>query len=306
MRRELRRYPVAVHDVNRSLTASASERIGAALARVLSAFVVFPIFALAARAETLTGAQYAEPVDRYGHFALGRPHEYARVVATTAGGRRLELRLPEDEVFEDLAPRLVSLAVGEPAEVLAIVSRRRDGSRLVLLRASGDRLEVSAESPAIGTPMRWLNPVGVVDLDGDGRSEIAIVTTPHIGGTLRVYRRDGRRLGEIAALAGFSNHAYGSPELGLAAAASLAGRMRLLVPDATRQNLRIIALEEGRLVETGRCALPASVTGATRVVPPSAISVGLTTGRQAVNLDDCVTDRAPGTGEAPLTPGRPR
>jgi len=136
------------------MPANASERIGALLARVLCTFVAFAIFASDARAETMTSAQYAEPVDRYGHFALGRPHEYARIVVTTASGRRLELRLPEDEVFEDLAPRLVSLAVGEPTEILAIVSRRRDGARLVMIRVNGDRLEVSAESPAIGTRMR--------------------------------------------------------------------------------------------------------------------------------------------------------
>ncbi len=276
------------------------------LALVISTFVVFAIFASDAQAEAMTSAQYAEPVDRYGHFALGRPHEYARIVATTASGRRLELRLPEDEVFEDLAPRLVSLAVGEPTEILAIVSRRHDGARLVMIRVNGDRLEVSAESAAIGTPMRWLNPVGVVDLDGDGLSEIAIVTTPHIGGILRAYRRDGRRLGEVAALAGFSNHVYGSPELGLATPTLLAGRMRLLVPDATRRHLRIIALEEGRLVETGRCALPAPVIGATQVVPPSAVSVGLTTGRYAVILDDCVANRTLGMGVPPSTPDRPR
>jgi hypothetical protein len=256
--------------------------------RLLSLAAIVSLFAPATSADTIIGAQYASPVERYGHFALGRPHEYARVTATTGSGRSLELRLPENEVFEDLAPRLVWLEPHKQAEILAIVSRRQDGARLVLIRLNGDRLEVSAESPAIGTPMRWLNPVGVADLDGDGHSEIAVVTTPHIGGTLRVYRRDGRKLVEIAALAGFSNHVYGSSELGLSAPFSLAGRMRLLVPDTRRQNLRITALEGGRLVETGRCALPAPVIGATKVVGPSVISVGLATGQHPVILDDCL------------------
>lgn len=249
----------------------------------------------------IIGAQYATPVARYGHFALGQPHEYARVRATTDSGRSMELQLPEDEVFEDLAPRLVRLEAQEPAEILAIVSRRQDGARLVMIRLNGDRLEVSAESTAIGIPMRWLNPVGVVDLDGDGRSEIAIVTTPHIGGTLRVYRRSNRKLVEIAELAGFSNHVYGSSELGLSAPISLAGRMRLLVPDTSRQNLRITALEGGRLVEVGRCALPAPVIGATKVVGPSAVSVGLTTGRHRIVLDDCLANRVLGRRWPQLT-----
>jgi len=256
--------------------------------------VLFASFASDAEAETITGARYEAPVARYGHFAPGRPHEYARVTATTDSGRSLELQLPEDEVFEDVAPRLVRLAANEPAEILAIASRRHDGSRVAMIRLSDDRLEVSAESPAIGVPMRWLNPIGVVDLDGDGRSEIAIVTTPHIGGTLRVYRRTGKRLVEIAALAGFSNHVYGSPELGLSAPVSLAGRMRLLVPDATRRYLRITALEDGRLVEVGRCALPAPVIGAIEVVSLSEVSVGLTSKRHRVVLDDCLVNRTLG------------
>ena len=254
---------------------------------LLAMALLFTGFASDVVAETISGARYEAPVSRYGHFALGHPHEYARLTAATDSGRTMELSLPEDEVFEDLVPRLVSLAAGESAELLSIVSRRRDGARLVMIRLAGDRLEISAESPAIGTPMRWLNPVGVVDLDGDGRAEIAVVTTPHIGGTLRVYRMSGRKLVEVAALAGFSNHVLGSTELGLSTPVSIGGQMRLLVPDATRRNLRIIALVSDRLVEVGRCALPAAVTGAIKVVSSSEVSAGLTTGRHTLGLTDC-------------------
>ena len=66
------------------------------------------------QAETITSAQYTTPVTRYGHFALGRPHEYARLSVTTDSGRKLALQLPDGEVFEDLTPRLVTLAAGEP------------------------------------------------------------------------------------------------------------------------------------------------------------------------------------------------
>lgn len=249
---------------------------------------LFALIASDAGGEAITEARYATPIDRYGHFALGRPHEYARVTATTDAGRSLWLQLPEDEVFEDLAPRLVRLAAGKPEEILAIVSRRGTGSRLVLIQLDGDRLAISAQSPAIGVSMRWLNPVGIADLDGDGRAEIAAVTTPHIGGTLKIYRRNGGNLVEIAALPGFSNHVYGSPELGLSAATSIGGKMRLLVPDALRLRLRIIALEGGRLVEIGGCALSAPVTGAIRIISPSRVSVGLISERQEIVLDECL------------------
>jgi hypothetical protein len=204
--------------------------------------------AASARGDEIIGARYAEPVARYGHFALGRPHEYGRIVATTDAGRDAVLDLPDDEVFEDLAPRRVRLQAGEAPTLLAIVSSRAGGARLALIGLDGPKLAIVAQSAPIGTPNRWLNPIGVADLDGDGVDEIAAVTTPHIGGVLRVYRRRGDRL-----------HVYGSTELGLSTTARIAGRMQLLVPDAQRATLRAVALDRGVLVETAHCALPAPI-----------------------------------------------
>ena len=255
--------------------------------RLIAFSAMFALIASEAGAERIAAAQYEGPVDRYGHFALGRPHEYARVTVTTDVGKKITFKLPESEVFEDLAPRIVRLVAGEPEEILTIVSKRDSGSRLMLIRLSGGRLEMSAQSPAIGTPSRWLNPVGVADLDGDGRAEIAAVITPHIDGPLNVYRRQGKELIETAALGGFSNHVYGSTELALSAPILIAGKMRLVVPDATRLQLRVVGLEKDRLVEIGRCLLPAPVTGAMNVISLSEVSIGLLSGRQAIALDDC-------------------
>ena len=88
--------------------------------------------------------------------------------------------------------------------------------------------------------MRWPNPVGVADLDGDRRAEIAAVIPPHIGGTLKVYRKQDSALTEISTLEGFSNHVYRTRELGLSLPFVVAGKTRLLVPDSTRQQLRIV------------------------------------------------------------------
>lgn len=243
--------------------------------------------AAAAPDDRLVTARYAEPVDRYGHFALGRPHEYARLVATTDQGRTVELSLPDDEVFEDVTPRIVRLAAGEPQLVLAIVSARASGSRLVLLGLQGGRLATAAQSAPIGTPNRWLNPVGVADLDGDGRAEIAAVVTPHIGGTLKVYRREGAQLVEVAALAGFSNHAYGMAEQALSMPTSMFGSSRLLVPSTDREWLRVVALHGTRLVETGRCRLAAPVVGPMGPANGVAVAVGLRSGTVRLGVDDC-------------------
>ena len=239
-------------------------------------------------AESITQARYSTPVERYGHFAPGRPHEYSQLLATLNTGRRLVLQLPEEDVFEDVQPRLLKFAYGEPEEILAIVSNHNSGSRLVLIGLVGERLKITAQSRAIGTPMRWLNPVGVADLDGDGYAEIAAVITPHIGGILKVYRRTGVDLVEITALTGFSNHIYGSPELGLSTPVLIAGQMRLLVPDVTRRYLRIIAFVDDSLIEIGRCELSSPVTGAIKVKSPSEIAVGLSTGQQLITLNDCL------------------
>lgn len=238
--------------------------------------------------ESVASAHYTNPVDRYQHFALGKPHEYASLAAVTRSGRTLTLHLPTDEVFEDLAPRRVQLSENEPDGLLAIVSQRDRGARLVLIQPHGDRLVISAQSPAIGTPNRWLNPVGVADLDGDGQAEIAAVITPHIGGTLKVYRKSGHDLVEIASLRGFSNHIYGSPELDLSTFLPIDGRMHLLVPDTSRRQLRIIAMKNDRLVEVGSCVLSAPITGAIKPISAREASVITATGQQIITPGDCI------------------
>ena len=244
-------------------------------------------------AQSITSARYIDPVERYGHFALGRPHEYAALSVNTSSGARFKFTLPNDEVFEDLTPRLVKLASDQTPVVLAIVSNRHSGARLALIELIGTDLSITAQSRPIGTPMRWLNPVGVADLDGDGNAEIAAVITPHIGGNLKVYRQQGDMLVEIAALSGFSNHVYRSAELGLSTPVSIDGRMHLLVPDFTRRHLRVIALGDNAtntLTEIGRCELDKPITGPVSIVSAQqlAISDAHSAGRQLVNLADCV------------------
>jgi hypothetical protein len=228
---------------------------------VPAVFALLILIAPATYAEQIIAASYAEPVDRYGHFALGQPHEYARLIATTDAGQKVILDLPADEVFEDLAPRLVQLSDQAPTELLVIVSSLSSGARLALVGLDGNQLGIVAQSAPIGMPNRWLNPVGVADLNGNGESEIAAVTTPHIGGVLRVYQRNGQRLVEIALLSGFSNHVYRSPELGLSKPALINGQMRLLVPDVQRMAVRAIMLSEKGLVETDHCTLSERITG---------------------------------------------
>ena len=116
--------------------------------------------------------------------------------------------LAEVEVFEDRNLRLVRFSTGGPVEVLTIVSRRSVGSRLLVFGFANDRLSMFSQSKPVGAAKRWLNPVAVADLDGDGVSEVAAVVTPHMGGILTVYQRRGKDLVALAELPGFSNHRY--------------------------------------------------------------------------------------------------
>ena len=70
-----------------------------------------------------------------------------------------------------------------------------------------------AATPYIGQANRWLAPVGIADLDGDGRVEIAYVDRPHLARVLRIVRLEGDALVEVAAAQGLTNHRFGVPDI---------------------------------------------------------------------------------------------
>ena len=79
------------------------------------------------------------------------------------------------------------------------------------------------------------------------RIRIAAVVTPHLGAVLKLYEWQGDRLVEDRQAEGFSNHAIGSPEQGLADIADMNGDglPDLIIPDAARRNLRIVTFSFG-------------------------------------------------------------
>ena len=135
------------------------------------------------------------------------------------------------------------------------------GSALAVLRVSDGALGILAETPAIGQPSRWLNPVGAGDFDGDGRIEVAYVQTPHIGGILRIWRLQDGKLVELAKAEGFSNHAIGSRSLGLSAILDINGDGAddLLVPSASRRTLRIMSFAGGEFQELAQARHPVRI-----------------------------------------------
>lgn len=166
-------------------------------------------------------AYYAQPTTRYAHGVLGDTVEAGELVvvgnslsAAPCGDR---IVLPQDRVFEDVAPRLVDLDGDDYPEIIVVESQRAKGAQLAIYgyqQGSYGTLVKRAATPHIGTANRWLAPVGAADLDGDGFVEVAYVDRPHLAKTLRVWRFRDNRLEEVASLSGLTNHRIGERDIG--------------------------------------------------------------------------------------------
>ena len=156
--------------------------------------------------EPLISATFAEPTARYAHGVLGDDIEYGALILQYAPkNARYIIRLPQDRVFEDIAPRLVDIDADGQQEVMVVESQTNTGARLALYNGAG----LIAATPHIGTRNRWLAPLGAADLDGDGHMEIAYIDRPHLAKTLRVWRFKDGTLSEIASLPGLTNQKIG-------------------------------------------------------------------------------------------------
>ena len=240
----------------------------------------------AAAAKRLAESQVAEgsrdiawawltaPTLRYPHKSLGsREHAGAvHVQARLADGRLQDIRyqLPLHRVFEDLVPRLVDLDGDGKDELVLVESDLVRGSALVVLglrpaskipnspnstnagKPGAVVLTELARSPFAGGSFLWLNPLGFGDFDGDGRTDLAAVITPHIGGTLTLYHYRPPLLEPFAKAMDVSNHKMGAVEqqLGVVlppkspkslgppgAPSSTSERSSIIVPDMTRRAL---------------------------------------------------------------------
>lgn len=231
-------------------------------------------------------AWLAAPTSRYGHAALGSRVHAAELQVRVGDGeaaRTLRYRLPDDRVFEDRVPRLADLDGDGRDEVVLVEAQEDEGAALVVLGVEGSgpaaRVVERARGERVGR-MRWLNPVGFADFDGDGRAELASVRTPHIGGVLTLQAYAPPRLVMLGELPGVANHQMGSVEQQLAVIVARRGAGPLvLVPDPTYRSLHALQWQPG-VGWQAAAALATLPSPALRMLPvPGGACIGLEDGR---------------------------
>ena len=201
-------------------------------------------------------AWLGSPTQRYPHKSLGSTVHAGTVhlQARLQNGRLQDVtyKLPLNRVFEDLVPRLIDLDGDGKDELVLVESDLIRGSAVVVLglrsmqreslsgKADTQVLTELARSPFTGSSFLWLNPLGFADFDGDGRTDIAAVLTPHIGGTLTLYHYRPPLLEVFAKTMDVSNHRMGAVEqqLGVVLPPKAPGQCAsIVVPDMTRRAL---------------------------------------------------------------------
>ena len=161
----------------------------------------------------LVDAWLEAPTDIYGHRVLGDIREAFVLAARGADGAeyRLDLRdMPGGAaVFEDVAPRVVDADGDGAPDIVVVEADLARGAQLAVYGLRQGALAKIAATPHIGTRHRWLAPVAVADLDGDGVVDLAYVDRPHLARTLRGWSWAPGGLTEVASLAGVTNHRIG-------------------------------------------------------------------------------------------------
>ncbi len=152
----------------------------------------------------VTDARLTQATDRYAHGVLGDALEWGGMRITGPAGT-IEVTLPQTHVFEDVEARVLDLDGDGRAEVLVVETDMAKGASLAVYDAEGK----VAATPPIGATHRWLAPLGIGDLDGDGLPEIAYVDRPHLAMQLVIMTYRDRKLTEVARLSGVSNHRIG-------------------------------------------------------------------------------------------------
>jgi hypothetical protein len=209
---------------------------------------------------------------RYDHGVLGDGIEATRVLWLERHSLDVlrELSLPAPHVFEDIAPRQVTLPGRQAGTGLLTVRSGPDGAQLAWVVADAARpqgLRLLALGDTVGGFHRWLAPTT------DGK-HLAAVHTPHIGGVLHVYQLEGQQLTRRRLSNDVSTHRIGSRELDL----SVWSQGLLILPSQDGKRLRVLNAA-ANWAEGAVVPLPGRVTLTTALVGEAAMAALLDDGQ---------------------------
>ena len=173
-----------------------------------------------------------------------------------AGGVEERFEAPSG-VIEGVAPIVADVDGDGEREVVVTTSDARAGARVVALSDEG-----AVAGPPIGSGFRWRHQLAVAPFGPGDETELAVVKTPHIGGTAEFYRAREGALELVASLEGYSTHSIGSRNLDTAVAGDLDGdgQVELLVPDDPQRTLAGLRREGERVEEAWRLPLDGRLT----------------------------------------------
>lgn len=235
----------------------------------------------------IRSAWLANPTSRYSHGVLGDNLEASTLVIEDQRGQLYSHDLPSSRVFEDLNPRLIDINQDQRDEVLLVESDLDLGASLAIYHLHNGQIVKLSSTPFIGLSFRWLNPLGIGDFNGDGKQDIALVSTPHIGGVLRLYQFINGVLSEYGRYSGVSTHIIGHTEMGLGQVIHHHPRDRMLLPTQNRKSLLLIEWGEEKWNVVTRYPLPSPITGSLESLSPGTWSAPLEDGSNfRVQLDD--------------------
>jgi FG-GAP-like repeat len=191
----------------------------------------------------ITRVWLADPTKRYDHGVLGDKTEAGALAIETRDSRLYQVKLKDDAVFEDLEPRIADLDGDGHDEVVVVKSYLKRGSALAVIGLRKGKYDILAETPPLGAPHRWLNPAGIGDFNGDGKTDIALVRQPHVVGVLELWTFSGNALRKAGELPDVANHIIGTRQIDMAASADFDGdgHPDIAVPSLDRSRLRIVS-----------------------------------------------------------------